>query len=502
MIKLIYTEASTAIMEVITLDTSQEKYQIFDYLLEGCQIIDLDMRYIYLNDAATRHSKYNRHHLLGRAMVEVYPGIEKTEMFKKLQICMCYGMPSRLINEFEYPDHSKGWFELVMQKIPEGVLILSNDITERILGEEELRVQNNKLRALREIDLAILKSTDFDEVLHTICQKTLDTIRVDAVDILIFDPATIQLSYLSGHGFYSKAFKEIEIQLDEKHLSMFSHRDAKPFKLMVDHFDRCEIFKERLNLEQIQSCYVVPLRAKNNFIGLFEGFIRGDDVLDEKQLDFLEAIANQATVAIENHKLFESIILKNQALLDAYDSTIEGWSRALEFRDNETEGHTLRVTEMALAFAKSLNLKDFDFKFFKYGCLMHDIGKIGVPDDVLRKPGPLTDEEWAVMRKHPEIAKQLLKPISFLETASEIPYYHHEWVDGSGYPNGVKGHEIPLSSRIFSIIDVYDALTSNRPYRDAWTHEATLAYIVDLAGKQFDAELVAAFVAFIETYER
>lgn len=133
---------------------------------------------------------------------------------------------------------------------------------------------------------------------------------------------------------------------------------------------------------------------------------------------------------------------------------------------------------------------------------MHDIGKIGVPDDVLRKPGLLTDEEWVIMRRHPEIAKQLLKPISFLETASEIPYYHHEWVDGTGYPNGVKGDEIPLSSRIFTIIDVYDALTSDRPYRTAWSHEATMNYIIDLTGKQFDAGLVEAFVTFIKTYNK
>ena len=308
------------------IDSGSEKYKIFDYLLEGCQVIDFDMKYVYLNDAAVRHSKYDKAYLLGKSMFEVYQGIEKTEMYSKLIMCMNYGMSFRLTNAFEYPDKSTGWFELVMQKIPEGVLILSNDISERILGEK--------------------------------------------------------------------------------------------------------------------------------------------------------------------------------ALMDAYDRTIESWSRALEFRDNETEGHTLRVTEMAMAFAKSLSPKGMDYKFFKYGCLMHDIGKIGVPDEILKKNRPLSDDEWVIMKKHPEIARALMKPIEFLDKASEIPYYHHEWVNGAGYPNGVKGDEIPLSSRIFSIIDVYDALTSDRPYREAWTHEVAMAYIIDLSDKQFDSKLVNAFVTFIEQYRK
>lgn len=185
-------------------------------------------------------------------------------------------------------------------------------------------------------------------------------------------------------------------------------------------------------------------------------------------------------------------------LAEAYDATIEGWSRVLDLRDKETEGHTQRVTEMTIRLARALSVSEEDIVHIRRGALLHDIGKMAIPDDILQKPGPLTDEEWKEMRQHPEFAYQMLYPIAYLRPALDIPYYHHEHWDGSGYPHGLKKENIPLAARIFTIVDVWDALLSNRPYRKGCTEESVLEYIKTHSGTYFDPSLVEAFLRLYE----
>jgi putative nucleotidyltransferase with HDIG domain len=184
----------------------------------------------------------------------------------------------------------------------------------------------------------------------------------------------------------------------------------------------------------------------------------------------------------------------HQDLAEAYEETIEGWSRVLDLRDKETEGHTQRVTEIAVRMARAMGVPEDEMVHLRRGALLHDIGKMGVPDLILQKPGPLTDEEWKEMRKHPEYALQMLYPISYLRPALDIPYCHHERWDGSGYPRGLKGEEIPLAARIFSIVDVWDALLSNRPYRKGCTEESVLEHLRKSSGSHFDPRLVETFL--------
>ena len=188
----------------------------------------------------------------------------------------------------------------------------------------------------------------------------------------------------------------------------------------------------------------------------------------------------------------------NDELSQAYDSTIEGWSHALDLRDKETEGHTQRVTKMTLELARAMGLNDNELVHFRRGALLHDIGKMGVPDGILLKPGVLTEDEWKIMRQHPQLAYEMLAPIMYLKLALDIPYCHHEKWDGTGYPRGLKGEQIPLAARIFAIADVYDALTSDRPYRVAWSKEKTLGHIRSLAGSHFDPQVVEVFLHFME----
>jgi len=222
---------------------------------------------------------------------------------------------------------------------------------------------------------------------------------------------------------------------------------------------------------------------------------------DLEWLDFLKTIANQAANAVDNAILFDRLQQINFKLMLAYDTTIEGWSHALDMRDRETEGHSQRVTEMTITIAKAFGIEDSKLVHMQRGALLHDIGKMGVPDSILLKPGPLTDEEWIIMKRHPEYAFSMLSKIDYLEPAIEIPYYHHEKWDGTGYPKGLKGDEIPLAARIFAVVDVWDALRSDRPYRPAWPDEKVFEHIRSGAGTHFAPEVVETFIKIAREFE-
>lgn len=185
-------------------------------------------------------------------------------------------------------------------------------------------------------------------------------------------------------------------------------------------------------------------------------------------------------------------------LLSAYEATIEGWSRAMDLRDRETEGHSQRVASLTMRMAIASNLPAEELVHVRRGALLHDMGKLGIPDSILHKPDKLTDEEWILMRKHPELAYEMLHPVEYLRPALDIPYCHHEKWDGSGYPRGLKNDAIPLAARLFAVVDVWDALTSDRPYRRAWTPENAVAYIREQSGKHFDPKIVDLFFKVIE----
>ncbi|MFZ5880063.1 MAG: HD-GYP domain-containing protein [Chloroflexota bacterium] len=195
-----------------------------------------------------------------------------------------------------------------------------------------------------------------------------------------------------------------------------------------------------------------------------------------------------------NTALYKDLETSNRELQESYETTLEGWSQTLELRDRETEGHTQRVTELTLRLATVMGFTREQLVHARRGALLHDIGKMGVPDSILHKPGPLDEAEWQVMRRHPQIAYDLLRRSPHLRPALDIPHCHHERWDGSGYPAGLRGEDIPLAARIFAVVDVYDALTSDRPYRASWSKEQALAYIQQQAGRHFDPHVAAVFL--------
>jgi HD-GYP domain-containing protein (c-di-GMP phosphodiesterase class II) len=263
-------------------------------------------------------------------------------------------------------------------------------------------------------------------------------------------------------------------------------------------FDRSPLFPS----ERFMVYYGVPLIAKGKVLGVLEVFHRSQLHPDGDWLDFLNIIAGQTAIAIDSAMMFKDLQKSNFDLSLAYNATIDAWSRTLDLRDKETEGHTRRVTDITIRFAAMTGTKDTDLIHIRRGATLHDIGKVVIPDNVLFKPGPLNLDEWETMRQHPKYAVDLLSPIKYLEPAMEIPHWHHERWDGTGYPDKLEGEEIPYSARMFALADVYDALTSNRPYRAAWSKQDAVQYIESQAGKHFDPSLVPEFLSMVGDYSQ
>ncbi|MGA9533597.1 MAG: PAS domain S-box protein [Anaerolineales bacterium] len=245
---------------------------------------------------------------------------------------------------------------------------------------------------------------------------------------------------------------------------------------------------------RVQSAVLVPMLARGEVIGVVQGQSYTPDHFDENDAELVSIVANTAAVAIANADLFTRLEGTNVELALAYDTTLEGWARALELRDKETEGHSRRVTDLTVRLAVKLGLPEDQLVNIRRGSLLHDIGKMGIPDSILLKPGKLDEGEWDVMRTHPVLARGMLDNVGFLRPALTIPYSHHERWDGSGYPEGLTGADIPIEGRVFAVIDVYDALGSDRPYRDAWPEEKVRSYLAEEAGVLFDPDVVDAFL--------
>lgn len=359
--------------------------------------------------------------------------------------------------------------------------------------------QLQRLMALRNIDSAITSSLDLRRTLNILLEQILCQLHIDAAAVLLYKPNLRLLEYAAGRGFHTSHITQSKLHPGEGAAGkVASDRQM----LTIENLSAPGIALKRLDMvrdEGFISYYGVPLIAQGEVRGVLELFHRSPLKPDPDWLEFLESLGLQAAVALENAFLFEELQRSNNELAQAYESTIEGWARALDFRDKETEGHSRRVTDLTIAIANALGISEDNLAHVRRGALLHDIGKMGIPDRILLKPGALTEEEWQVMKNHPNAAYELLSPIDYLREALEIPYCHHEKWDGSGYPRGLKGESIPLPARVFAIVDVWDALCSDRPYRPAWSAEQALQHIRKEAGKHFDPRVVDAFLNLIDS---
>lgn len=385
------------------------------------------------------------------------------------------------------------YYELLKRIGDSAALAIAN-----ALSFEQARRRLQTVQALHAIDQAITSTQHHDDILYVTIHQTLEQLEAHAAIVWLYDEGQDEwrrgLSMGLRFPLHSALTVPSQRGLPAETLRSERHIDNDTMQALSANSG----FAYWLHSEAIQSYFGVPLIAHGVVHGLLEVLHRTSFEPDKEWLDLLHTLADHLAIGLHHLKMLAGLQAANEALGQAYDTTIEGWSRALDLRDKETEGHSQRVTALTLELAHALHMSENELVHVRRGALLHDIGKMGIPDAILLKPGPLDSSEWAIMKRHPVYAYELLSPIAYLRPSLDIPYYHHEKWNGTGYPTGISGADIPLAARIFAIVDVFDALTHDRPYHRARPPEMALTIIVEQAGAHFDPAVVEAFLAVME----
>ena len=361
---------------------------------------------------------------------------------------------------------------------------------------ERTEKQLHHLDALHIVDTAISASLDLRTILNILLDQATTQLKVDAADILTLNPHDQTLQFFLGQGLKQETNFKTRLRPGTGYpgRAVLERRTIRVPQLAQATGDPRI---EKLASEGWTAYAVAPLVSKGKVRGVLEIFHHAELELDADWLGFLELLAGQAAIAFDNSALFDSLQRSNVELSLAYDATIEGWVRALQSRTVMMQGNTDQLMDLTLRIARTLGVNDADLVHIRRGVLLHDIGQMAIPDNILRKTGTFTSDEWDIVRQHPQNAFDLLQPIEYLRSAIDIPYYHHEKWNGSGYPRGLKGTEIPLAARIFAVVDTWDALRSPRPHRPAWSDDQAREYIQSQAGQAFDPQVVDAFLKLV-----
>jgi putative nucleotidyltransferase with HDIG domain/PAS domain S-box-containing protein len=472
---------------------------------------------IYASILGYDHSSFSE--TIPSWLEKIYP--DDREQIEKLFMDYIHGDAAEYDVEYRLRTQSQEWIwihsrgsivEYSQDGHPLRLSGIITDITEkknyllritRLLIESERRL--HRIEVLHEIESAISTNHELETTLITLITHIMNQLEVDAVGILLQNKNKQEFTYAASKGFRSNQIEKIKVKLEESLAGRVSLTDT------FIHMNESEIYSSNPSLDKLlkeegfQNYFGIPIKAKGNFKGILELYHRSPVDPDQEWLSYFETLGGQAAVALENAQLFESLnqanddlLQANNDLVEAYDATIESLSKAIDLRDTETEGHSLRVMELSINFAKKLDFSEEEIVQIRRGALLHDIGKLGVADSILNKVGLLDPEERIKMQEHPTFAYKMLRTIKYLQNAIDIPHLHHEKWDGTGYPNGLKGEEIPFVARMFAIVDVFEALTSDRSYRKAWSRQKAIDYIREESGRHFDPAIVPKFLEFIE----
>lgn len=461
-----------------------------------------DGHYIEINDGFTALTGYTAEDVLGKSSLDINIWDDPQDRARLLQELQQNGEIHGFEARFRMKDGRIRIGSMTAKTIELNgemcILSVTRDITDSYAAKQRIQRQLKHMAALRTIDMAIRDSASLARTLTILLQQAARELGVDALDVLLLDEPQAVLRHAASFGFHQDFIRNIVLPMGYGYAGRAA-REQRPVYIFErgPHFDAFFEITEFAE-EGFVAYACMPLIAKGRVLGVMELFNRTPLHPDDEWIQFLEALAGQAAIAIDNVSMFEQLGATNADLMNAYDATIVGWAHALELRDGETEGHSQRVTQRVVELARALGVPDDQLIHIRRGALLHDIGKMGIPDHILLKPGDLTAEEWNIMRLHPEYAYNLLSSIDFLIPALDIPRYHHEHWDGSGYPDGLKGKEIPLAARIFAVVDVWDALRSNRMYRAAWSPARTVEYLRRQAGVELDPDIVEAFINLLK----
>ena len=363
-----------------------------------------------------------------------------------------------------------------------------------------LQVRQSQLGALMGVGRTINSSLGLERVLEEVMDTLIALMRAERGFLMLREPNG-ELMVSMARGI---AHNNVDDEVLKVSNTIMRKVAASGVSILTTNAQQDPRFENQISVAayQLRSILCAPLKIKNDLIGVIYVDNRAHaGIFRESDLALINAFADQAAVAIDNARLFENLKktnfqleAANLELQVAYEATLNGWVRALDMRDKETEGHTQRVTVLTQKLARSMGIDDNEMVHVTRGALLHDIGKMAIPDGILLKPSQLTDDERKLIQKHPVYAYEMLSPIEFLRPAIDIPYCHHEKWDGTGYPRGLSGEEIPFAARIFPVIDVWDALISDRPYRRGLPHDVVLEHIQADSGKHFDPRVVNAFM--------
>ena len=387
------------------------------------------------------------------------------------------------------------WFDARLGLLPPSrMILLAREVTAHRTTEARIHQQRVQFSGLRSVDVAIASGLDLKLLLSMLLDQVTALLQVDAASVLLLNHETNTLGYFAGKGFITNVVQLARLKVGEGFAgrAALERRMIKASNLGGTASDvRGTALASR---EHFVAYYGVPLVAKGKVLGVLELFHRSSLKPDADWIEFMNILSTQAAIAIDNSIMFRELQRAQVELGLACDATIDGWAGSLEIRGKETIEHTHHVTDMTIRLAIRMGVEKKDVVHIRRGAILHDIGMFAVPDEILFKAGPLTIDEWEVMRRHPGTAVDLLSPITYLIPALEIPRHHHEKWDGSGYPDQLFRDQIPLAARVFALADVYDSLTSARPYREAWKKQDAARYIESQAGSHFDPYLVSEFL--------
>jgi HD-GYP domain-containing protein (c-di-GMP phosphodiesterase class II) len=435
--------------------------------------------------------------ILGKHIRDILP----LQISEKIEGGIHYAISTGRIASVNYhldlPEGER-WYEGRLVALEETqVVAVIRDITEHVQVNEKVKRQLQQLDSLHSIDAAITSSFDLQVTLSVILRQVIGQLRVDAADVLLLDPSTRRLEFAAGQGFQRSGLQLVPLTVGQGYagIAAMEKRTVKVPDLKGRQTDF--LSSPSFVQEGFASYYAVPLIAKGQARGVLEIYNRSPLKPAEDWFEFMGTLAGQAAIAIDSASLFQELQRSNTDLTSAYEVAIHGWVEALELSGRETSGHAARVVDKSVDLGYHMGMSETDLIHLRRGAILHDIGNLGVPEHLLNKPGPLSDTEWPIVREHPRIALQLLSPMSFLSQAIDIPHYHHERWDGTGYPDGMRGEQIPQTARLFSVVDVYDSMTHPRPYRPAWNPAEAVDYIRHQVGLHFDPAVVRAFLKLL-----
>jgi PAS domain S-box-containing protein len=377
------------------------------------------------------------------------------------------------------------------------VIIVAQEISQRIKAEQKIRQQLLQLDTLHRIDNLITANLSLPDLLNDVLEEVRTALKADGAAIYTFSsPEMLRCVALCGNpGFRDEAAIEIPRALFPE----LTQGKRIVFDAEKADLNRQVIIRNRISQHGFTGYAGEPLSASGKVKGILEVYYRQPFENTDDWSTLFSRLSAQVTVAVVKRQLFNNLQDAYVELNQAYDQTLAGWVAALELREKETATHSRLVVDMTVRLAHMMGIKSDDLMHVWRGAYLHDIGKMAIPDSILLKPGPLTEEEWEVMRQHPSLAYQMLSGVSYLKPALDIPYGHHEKWDGTGYPRGLAGENIPLTARIFAVVDVWQALTSDRVYRKAWPEENAIQYIQDHSGTHFDPAVVDGFMRLISS---